>query len=111
MSLTPDMFYNGENTCLSCDKPMYANEVGITYHPPKGKHVMWCAGCASRLALVLVQDLSNLSPEIAFSRYQEFSNPGAPAWNLRRHAEALRKLAEDMEGHADALDFTTFQRS
>jgi len=33
MSLTPDRFFNGENTCSCCNKPMYVNDVGIVFRP------------------------------------------------------------------------------
>jgi hypothetical protein len=105
MAVTPDMFYNGESVCSMCDKPMFANDHGITYDPmnPKHGYKMFCPECAVKLVMSVGQDLMRLQPEVAFGFYREFKHPGAPGANMRRHAEALRKLCDRLDDWADAM--------
>ena len=107
MSLTPDTFFNGESACTACDKPMFANDIGVVYRPQKSKDFMFCRDCATAMTMSIAQDISKLadhSPDTAFSYYFKFkAKPDASEWSIRRHAEALKKLATKMEWQADAL--------
>lgn len=107
MSLTPDPHFNGNNTCLCCDKPMYANDVGVVYRPYKREDFMFCIECATQMTMSIAQDISNVrnGPDSALSYYFRF-NPEGRAFNLRRHADGLKKLAAMMDSQADAFDFT-----
>ena len=107
MSLTPDRFFNGENTCSCCNKPMYVNDIGIVFRPSYKiiDDFLFCVECATQMTMAIVQDLSRLNPDIAFAYYDGFTgSKDATSLNLRRHAEALKALAERMEGHAEMVD-------
>lgn len=107
MSLTPDRYFNGESVCTACDKPMFANDIGIVYRPQKSKDFMFCTECATAMTMSIAQDISRLAnglPDTAFSYYFRFkASPEASERTLANHAQALKKLASQMEMQADAL--------
>lgn len=107
MSLTPDPYFNGNSTCLCCDKPMFANDAGIVYRPYKREDFLFCVGCATQMTMSIAQDITKVhgGPDIALSYYFKFSDLEASASNLRRHADGLKKLAEMMESQADSLAY------
>ena len=108
MSLTPDRFFQGESVCTCCNKPMLVNDVGIVYSPSKEGSFLFCVRCATEMSISVAQDISKLArhdPDIAFQRYLAFNmSLAAPGYNLRRHAQALKVLAEQMETQADSLN-------
>ena len=106
MSLTPTPFYSGDNTCTCCDKPMYANDVGIVYRPYKKQNdFLFCIECATQMTMSIAQDISKVDNlDSAFSYYFRFKAPNASATNLRRHANALKDLATKMESQASGLE-------
>lgn len=104
MSLTPTPFYNGENVCTCCDKPMYVNDVGIVYRPLKREDFMFCMECSTKMTMSIAQDIARINPEIGLSYYSAFKTPDARAKNLRRHANALKELALKMEDRASAFE-------
>ena len=100
MSLTPTPFYNGENVCTCCDKPMYVNDVGVIYRPSKNRDdFMFCIDCATQMTMSIAQDISKLNPDIGLSYYFRFKSPGS----LYRHANALKELAANMETQASCI--------
>ena len=100
MSLTPTTFFRGESVCTCCDKPMYANDVGIVFIPStKRNDLMFCTSCAVKLTMSVAQDISKLSPDIGLSYYFGFKSPGS----LYRHANALKELAASMETQASYI--------
>jgi hypothetical protein len=104
MSLTPMIFFRGESVCTCCDKPMYANDVGIVFVPSaKRDDIMFCTDCAVKVTMSVTQDIAKLSPDIGLSYYFKFKNPSASSSNLRRHANALKKLALSMEDQASSM--------
>lgn len=105
MSLTPDIYFNGENTCSCCDKPMYVNDVGIVYRPHKRQDFLFCTSCAVQMTMSIAQDVSKLNPDIGLSYYFRFKDTDAAEWNLRRHANALKELAAKMDEHAQSLAY------
>lgn len=105
MSLTPTPFYNGDNTCTCCNKPMYANDVGVVFRPHSQKNdFMFCTDCATSMTMSIAQDISKLDPDLGLSYYFRFKAQGASATNLRRHANALKELAANMESQASGLE-------
>jgi len=110
MSLTPDIFFNGISKCTACEKPMLINDVGVVYNPDKAKDFLFCMDCATAMTMSTAQDISKLAdgnPDIAFNYYSRFRLvPTAASSNLRRHSEALTKLAAQMAQHANDLDLT-----
>ena len=110
MSLTPDKFFNGGNACTCCDEPMFVNDTGIVYRPRKNKDFMFCRDCATSMTMAVAQDISRLAenfPDSAFNYYFGFKAVHAAGANLRRHAGALKKLAEQMEMQAESLEHRT----
>jgi len=105
MSLTPDIFFNGESVCTSCNKPMFVNDIGIVYRPTKAKDFVFCVGCATAMTMSIAQDISKLDPDLGLSYYFKFQTSEASAINLRRHANALKGLASKMEDHADSMAY------
>jgi len=106
MSLTPTPFYNGDNTCTCCDKPMYANDVGVIFRPHSQRDdFMFCTDCATSMTMSIAQDIAKLNPDLGLSYYFKFKAPNASAINLRRHADALKDLASKMEDHADSMAY------
>ena len=103
MSLTPDRFFNGESVCTACDKPMFANDTGVVYRPQKAKDFMFCMDCATSMTMSIAQDIAKLNPDLGLSYYFKFKNPSASSSNLRRHANALKKLALSMEDQASSM--------
>jgi hypothetical protein len=100
MSLTPMIFFRGESVCTCCDKPMYANDVGIVFVPSaKRDDIMFCTDCAVKVTMSVAQDISKLSPDIGLSYYFEFKSPAS----LYRHANALKELAASMETQASCI--------
>jgi hypothetical protein len=101
MSLTPTTFFRGESVCTCCDKPMYANDVGIVFVPPARRQndLMFCTPCAVKLTMSVAQDISKLNPDIGLSYYFEFKTPVS----LYRHANALKELAANMESQASCM--------
>jgi hypothetical protein len=78
MSLTPMIFFRGESVCTCCDKPMYANDVGIVFVPSaKRDDIMFCTDCAVKVTMSVTQDIAKLSPDIGLSYYFKFKNPSA----------------------------------
>ena len=106
MSLTPTPFYNGENVCTCCDKPMYVNDVGVIYRPSKNRDdFMFCIDCATQMTMSIAQDISKVDNlDSALSYYFQFKTPDARAKNLRRHANALKELALKMEDQASGFE-------
>jgi hypothetical protein len=105
MSLTPDPHFNGDNTCVCCDKPMYANDVGVIYRPQKREDFMFCIECATQMTMSIAQDIARINPDIGLSYYFKFKGLEASAANLRRHANGLKKLVTMMEDHADSMAY------
>jgi len=109
MSLTPDKFFNGDNACTCCNKPMFANDTGIVYRPQKKKDFMFCMDCATSMTMAVAQDISRLAENFsdnAFNYYFRFKAVShAAGTNLRRHAGALKKLAGQMEMQAESLEY------
>lgn len=106
MSLTPDIYFNGESTCTCCNKPMFANDRGIVFRPNSNRpDFLFCTHCAVHMTMSLAQDITKLDPDTGLSYYFRFQNMEAGAWNLRRHADALKKLATKMDEQADSLSY------
>jgi len=104
MSLTPTTFFRGESVCACCDKPMYANDIGVVYNPYKKRNdIMFCINCAVKVTMSMAQDISRLNPDLSLSYYFEFKTQEFSAFNLRRHANALKELASKMEDYAGSV--------
>jgi hypothetical protein len=108
MSLTPDTAFNGESTCTACDKPMFVNDVGVVYRPYKRPDFLFCSHCAVQMTMSIAQDISKLAKknsDTGLSYYFQYKDMNASAWNLRRHATALKELAEQMDQQAESLAY------
>jgi hypothetical protein len=108
MSLTPDPYFNGDNNCTACEKPMHINDTGIIFRPSKMGDFMFCIDCATKITMSVAQDISKIAygdPDRAFKYYLNFiSTPRAKALSLRRHSNALKLLTKQMDDQADAFD-------
>ena len=116
MSLTPDPYFNGDNNCTACEKPMHINDTGIIFRPSKMGDFMFCIDCATKITMSVAQDISRIAngdPDRAFKYYLNFtSTPKAKALSLRRHSNAIKLLTKQMDDQADAFDlFSSMPRS
>ena len=107
MSLTPDLYFNGSNACTGCEKSLEINDRAIVFRPLKMGDFMFCVPCAVKMTMSIAQDISRIAdgyPDIAFESYDGFNrSPTASEFNLRRHSEALKKLAGQLNDYADAV--------